>query len=237
MASQDKLKLGIEAARRGDNAAAQVMLRQVVAADPNSELGWMWLASVVDSVAERRSCLERALKINPNNTRAREALSRLSGAGEAPPRRDAPVRSGTPRETERSGSSTLIIGAVLVVLILAAIIFAVVYLQGTSAVTPPANNMTVEAVLNPTATRTIDPDTYTATPFLGVIVTRAADAATLPPTFTPTDTPPPSATLPPTATPYPVASFNLLVNSIAAGESTPRLFGAAGDGTNEQDFG
>lgn len=234
MANQDKLKLGIEAARRGDNAAAQVLLRQVVAANPDSELGWMWLASVADTVAERRMCLERALKINPNNTRAQEALRRLEGAA-PPPRREAPRRTDiAPRE---QGSSSLIIGAVLAVLVLAAVIFAVVYLQQTTTVVPPANDSTLEAALNPTDVPTIDPDTYTATPFRGVIVTRAADAAALPPTFTPTDTPPPSITPTATPTPYPVSSFAILVNSIPPGENRPRLFGAAGDGSAEQPLG
>ena len=35
---QEKLKLGIEAARRGDKAAAQILLRQVVAIDEANEL-------------------------------------------------------------------------------------------------------------------------------------------------------------------------------------------------------
>ncbi len=234
---QEKLKLGIEAARRGDNNAAQVLLRQVVAAEPNNELGWMWLASVADSVAERRSCLERALKINPNNTRAQEALRRLGGSvpAAAPQARRAVER--TPSFDGGSRSSTMIIGAVLAVLVLAAIIFGVVYLQQSTTIQQPLNNVTVQAALNPSETPTIDPDTYTATPFLGVIVTRSADSATLPPTFTPTDTPPPAATLTPSRTPYPIGAFTLLTNSIAPGESLPRLFQSSADGTGEQALG
>lgn len=241
---QEKLKLGIEAARRGDNNAAQVLLRQVVAAEPNNELGWMWLASVADSVAERRSCLERALKINPNNTRAQEALKRLGGANtgftEAVTRRQTLLQPSVNRAFGREDGtsiSTIIIGGVLAVLVLAAIIFAVVYLQQSSTTQQPANQVTVQAALNPSATLTIDPDTYTATPFFGVIVTRSADSASLPPTFTPTDTPPPPATLTPSVTPYPVASFTILVSSIASGDSVPGVFESLADGTGERGLG
>jgi hypothetical protein len=233
---QEKLKLGIEAARRGDNNAAQILLRQVVAAEPNNELGWMWLASVADSVTERRMCLERALKINPNNTRAQEALRRLGGSSASSAPRQA-ARREIPASAGGSRVSTVIIGAFLAVLVLAAIIFGLVYLQQTTTTTEPQNQVTVQAALNPPITPTIDPDTYTATPFFGVIVTRSSENATLPPTFTPTDTPPPPATLTPSPTPYPVESFTILVNSIAPGEGAPGLFQSLADGSNEQGIG
>jgi hypothetical protein len=228
---QEKLKLGIEAARRGDNNAAQVLLRQVVAAEPDNELGWMWLASVADTVAERRECLERALKINPNNTRAQEALRRLGGTT---PAATTPRQKSVPTYEVEGGTrtSTIIIGAVLAVLVLAAIIFAVVYLAAPQVTATPT-----AVVLNPTATPTIDPDTYTATPFFGVIVTRDAQTTALPPTFTPTYTPPPAATLTPSVTPYPISAFTIVVNSIAPGASTAGLFQSLADGSGEQPLG
>ena len=106
---QEKLKLGIEAARRGDREAARLLLRQVVSADPRSESAWMWLASVVDSLAERRACLQNALKLNPNNQRAREALNRLDAAAAgrpAPPARRAPPQ---PAAREQAGGLRLVI--------------------------------------------------------------------------------------------------------------------------------
>lgn len=75
---QKKLRAGIDAAKNGDRATARRLLEQVIDIDENNEMAWIWLASSVNTVAERRECLERVLVINPGNTRAREALSRLA---------------------------------------------------------------------------------------------------------------------------------------------------------------
>lgn len=242
---QEKLKLGIEAARRGDKAAAQILLRQVVAADADNELAWMWLASAVDSISERRACLERALAINPNNTRAREALNRLEPAQTPrrttpePPRRAADQpRATRPVEPEPQPSGngpgivTIIVGAVVLLAIIGGIIFALVYFQQANPLAPPTE-VNVEAVFNPTNTPSPDPNSFTATPFLGVIVTRAPEDNVLPPTFTPTFTPSPTITSTPTVTPYPVANFVMIYNSLTSGESVPSLYRSAGDGSGE----
>ena len=222
-----KLRRGIEAARRGDKRAAQLLLREVLDADPRNELAWMWLASAVDSLDERRLCLRRALQINPNNTRAREALNRLGGDAPAPVRRGGvPTSAGDARAIS---ISTLIFGALAVALI-------VVVLVVVSALTTqpdlagPAGTVDAMAVFNPSPTPTIDPNTYTATPFLGIIVTRDPTALALPPTFTPTATatPPPSPS--PSATPFPLSAFELLLARRADGAPQPDLYRAAGDG-------
>jgi Tol biopolymer transport system component len=239
--AQEKLKLGIEAARRGDKAAAQILLRQVVAVDPNNELAWMWLASAVESVSERRACLERALQINPNNTRAREALSRLEPA--QTPRRAAVqprvvrAQEPKPRQTgDGPGVVTIVLGAVILLAVIGAVIFALIYFQQANPLAAPTE-VNIEAVFNPTVTFTPDPNTFTATPFLGVIVTRAPDENDLPPTFTPTFTPSPTITLTSTATPYPIANFVMIYTSLMVGEAVPRLYRAAGDGSSEESLG
>jgi len=243
---QEKLKLGIEAARRGDKAAAQILLRQVVAIDADNELAWMWLASAVESVSERRACLERALEINPDNTRAREALNRLEPAPRRtaePPRRTAePPRTARPVEPEPAergdGPSivTIVIGAVVLLAIIGGVIFALVYFQQANPLGPPTE-VNVEAVFNPTETPSPDPASFTATPFLGVIVTRAPEENLLPPTFTPTFTPSPTITPTPTVTPPPVSSFVMIYTSLTVGEAAPRLYRAAGDGSGEESLG
>ncbi len=246
---QEKLKLGIEAARRGDKAAAQILLRQVVAIDEDNELAWMWLASAVESVTERRTCLERALQINPNNTRAREALSRLEPAqttrrAPEPQRRaaDQPLRTARVAEPEPEpagngpGIVTIVIGAIVVLAVIGGIIFALVYLQQANPLVAPTE-VNVEALFNPTETPSPDPARFTATPFLGVIVTRAPEDNLLPPTFTPTFTPSPTITSTPTATAFPVANFVMIYTSLTTGESAPRLYRAAGDGSGEESLG
>lgn len=225
---QEKLNLGIEAARRGDREAARLLLRQVVSADPKNEAGWMWLATVVDNLAERRSCLQNALRLNPNNQRARDALNRLEGGGA--PRREAAVTSGG------RGNTGLIIGILFVVAVLALVVFIVVNVIGGAGV-QPVTSATAEAVINPTITLTPDPASFTATPFFGVIVTRAPEDNYLPPTFTPTFTPVPSATPTPTATPYPLTSFNMILTGLMPNQAEPALYAAAGDGSSVRPLG
>ncbi len=232
---QSKLQAGIEAARRGDRVNAQKLLRTVLDADPNNEVAWMWLASVLDNLAERRQALEQALRINPNNTRAKAALEQLNAVlpparGQRKPVPTAPAAA--PRlPDERGGNSILIIvGVLAALLVLALIIFSLV--ARTQQPVPP-NEETRVAILNTaTPTATIDPASYTATPFFGIIVTPAS-LPTLPPTFTPTFTPViPTET--PTPTAIPLNTFLLWYTSVNAGESQPSLFRMNGDGTGDQ---
>ncbi|MAS37076.1 MAG: hypothetical protein CL610_23960 [Anaerolineaceae bacterium] len=223
--------MGIDAARRGDKPAAQVLLRQVVAADPRNELAWMWLASAVDSIDERRTCLENALRINPNNTRAREALDRLQPGGETSPRRFRPARQrGTGGTSSGPSTATVLVGVVVAVAIIVALIFAVVSSQQPRIL--PNNELAV--ALTQSQTPTTDPDTFTFTPSPFMIIVTAD--ITLPPTFTPTFTPTASATPPPSITPVPLSAFIMLYTSLEAGESSLSLYQAAGDGNGEQEM-
>lgn len=77
---QQKLRDGIDAARRGERDTARRLLEQVTTLDSRNEVAWLWLASLVNTVTERRACLERVLEINPNNGRAREALQKLTSS-------------------------------------------------------------------------------------------------------------------------------------------------------------
>lgn len=82
---QSLLNAGIQAAKAGNKIEARRLLEQVLEKDDNNEQAWMWFASVVDTPRERRICLENVLEINPNNTRARQALDRLIAATPATP--------------------------------------------------------------------------------------------------------------------------------------------------------
>lgn len=74
----DTLQAGITAAREGRHAEAQALLQQTLQANPRSEQGWLWMSAVVESDAERRTCLERVLAINPHNQTARAGLETFS---------------------------------------------------------------------------------------------------------------------------------------------------------------
>ncbi|MEO8613123.1 MAG: hypothetical protein ABI690_34845 [Chloroflexota bacterium] len=240
-ALQEKLRLGIEAARKGDKVAAQKLLRQVTSGDGDNEVAWMWLASVSETIQERRACLEQTLRINPGNSRAQQALEQLSsitgvpirtpgGRAAAPSRR--PV---VPRSIPGVGAGGLNPAYIIVaVLVLLALVSALIFSSIANSQPQPPNQATVQAVeallVTATPTPTVNPKDYTATPFFGVIVT-PANLATLPPSFTPTNTSTPTFTPPPTDTPYPIAQFSMLYTS---GSS---LYTSNADGTGETSGG
>lgn len=81
--SETDLKAGISALKAGERAQARDLLLHVVHADETNEIGWLWLSAAVDSVEDRRICLENVLTLNPDNVAARRGLAKLSdGKGE-----------------------------------------------------------------------------------------------------------------------------------------------------------
>jgi Tol biopolymer transport system component len=237
-ALQDALKAGIEAARRGDRVTARRLLRQVVTADKNHEAAWLWLASAAETLEERRECLENTLRINPNNTRAREALDRLGGTRRAAPAsRPAPRPASPPTEGRSPYIGYLIIIAVVVAVVTGVIIIAGALLGQPSPPSPETEAAFQRSLVTATPSVTIDPDTFTETPFIGVLVDAATNAATLPPSFTPTFTPTATATPLPSATPYPMAGFTLLYTAYNPGDTQPALYRSDGEGVGEFQLG
>jgi hypothetical protein len=236
-ALQEKLRLGIEAARKGDKVNAQKLLRQVTSGDGDNEVAWMWLASVSETLQERRSCLEQTLRINPGNTRAQQALEQLSSVMGVPMRTPSgrgaasARRPSAPAAFRGVRAGGLNPGYVIVgVLALLALVSAIIFSSIANSQPQPPNPATVEAaaalLVTATPTVTVNPRDYTATPFFGIIVT-PANLATLPPSFTPTNTSTPTFTPPPSQTPYPIAEFALLYTSSSS------LFSSNADGTGE----
>lgn len=250
-ALQAKLQQGIEAARKGDKVTAQKLLRQVTGGDPDNEVAWMWLASVSETLQERRACLEQTLRINPNNTRARQALEQLSAVTGVPSRLPT-GRGGTAASSARRAAAApaaafrnaragglnpgyVIIGVLALLALVSAIIFSSI--ATTQPQTPNAETLQAAAAALSTATpsATVNPRDYTPTPFLGIIVT-PANLATLPPSFTPTYTPTATATPLPSQTPFPIAQFSLLYTSLSA-DGGAALFRSNGNGTGESEIG
>lgn len=75
---EELLQLAINTARGGNKRPARLMFEQVLKEDRNNERAMMWLAKIADSKAERREWLERALRVNPNNEQARDALKTIA---------------------------------------------------------------------------------------------------------------------------------------------------------------
>jgi twitching motility two-component system response regulator PilG len=71
------LQEAIASALSGDKQAARVLLEQVTAAHPESELAWLWLASVSVTPQETIRCWRRVHKINPHQEQALGGLKRL----------------------------------------------------------------------------------------------------------------------------------------------------------------
>ncbi len=63
-------------ARAGQYHHARQMLWQVIAVAPHEEQAWLMLASVAQTIEERRAALSRVLALNPTHTRARQSYLR-----------------------------------------------------------------------------------------------------------------------------------------------------------------
>jgi hypothetical protein len=233
---QNKLRAGITAAKNGDRTTARQLLEQVISADEDNELAWLWLASSVNTLSERRACLERVLQINPNNVRAQEALARLNTSGEtsaAPAADQARLRDQinrmraaqtTPESGDNPGAlpinTSLLIGISLIVVLILMIVAIFSVLRNV--ITPPPTEVIFVASETPTVIVT---PTITETPIRGVDLSEITRSApTLPPTLTATWTAIPSITPTPTQTPLGTENFTVLYTSLNSGAAQPETY-------------
>ena len=86
------VRAGGEALRGGERTRARQLLAQAVRADPSSQQAWLLLAGAVTDSEQRRSCLERVLRLNPDHAIARKALGALPAATPETPAPQTPVR-------------------------------------------------------------------------------------------------------------------------------------------------
>lgn len=198
----DLLRKGIEAARENKRAEAREYFEQVVELDEKNEKGWFWLASVVDTDEERRICLSNVLHINPNNERAKRALTALDAKAKKTAAAAADETEVVAGVTRRQVMMIAGGGAVVVVVLL---LIAVVVIAGNNN-RQAAERATAQAVAQlatdsmNTATQAAAQSTATAAAIAATqlaLVTPTSPPLlipTLPPTWTPT----PQATLPPT---------------------------------------
>ena len=82
--TSELLRQGIAAAKTGQGGQARGLLLQVIDRDEGNEQAWLWLSSVVESLDDRRLCLENVLAINPNNVYAQAGLRRMEGSLPSP---------------------------------------------------------------------------------------------------------------------------------------------------------
>lgn len=90
---ETRLERGIEAAKAGENERARDILVHVIELDQYNERAWLWLSAVVETVIDKRVCLENVLFINPDNAQAALELRHLRH----PPRDRLTQTSAFPR--------------------------------------------------------------------------------------------------------------------------------------------
>ncbi|NLF74923.1 MAG: hypothetical protein GX573_04440 [Chloroflexi bacterium] len=259
---QDLLRTGIQAAQSGNKAAARQILEQAIERDPNSELAWIWLATLADDVDERRAHLERVVAINPGNERARQALDQIKATQERPapsrsprqarrldgPRTARPpgpaptldreaLLEPEPRRRRRRLSPCLF--ALVALLAIGLIVLGAILLRddlrsGDDETIPTPSPTTATLPPSSTPDEPEAPSDYpTSTPLGGVLRTLPPQE-TFPPTWTPSPTHTPVSTNTPTPTPPPLSSYAMLVSARRAGEGTWSLVTLRGDGTGER---
>ena len=74
---EDNLKQAIRAIKAGDKVAGRQMLAQIIKINPQNELAWLWMATVVTDSLQKKQCLQTVLRYNPDNKVAQEGLARL----------------------------------------------------------------------------------------------------------------------------------------------------------------
>jgi Tol biopolymer transport system component len=249
---QQLLKTGIEAAQSGNKIIARHILEQVVSKDPANEMGWLWLASVVDTVEERRESLQQVLSINPNNERARQAISKLPSTTAAPEELEERVPSAgrlgrapsatTTRTTPTPPSPPIFVpkarpprrrqGMSLGMFILIAILAVSMIVLGLAMLYSDTQN----ADKTPTASRPAPVAMVaTRTPFVtpGPSPTlRPID--TVGPTWTPSNTPTATNTPLPTATPLPLSTYTVLASAKRDGQTNWSLYTMLASGADER---
>jgi hypothetical protein len=72
-----ELHEAIQAIKSGDKRKGKHLLVKALERDPRNEVAWLWLSTVVTLVEHRRYCLQRVLRIDPNNQNAKIGLARL----------------------------------------------------------------------------------------------------------------------------------------------------------------
>ncbi len=205
-----------KAYQQGDHRKARQWAEQAVAAKPDLEEGWLWLAAVASPKASIEY-LKRALQINPNSKRARQGLHwAIQRVRRQPPAIHRPVVDISIPSTnlirrrhplESLGVRGLIL-CVSVALILSAWMLSASTNQVSQAFArddalPIVQLNLSKATRTPTATPTYTPTaTPTNTPTSTPTYTPTS-TYTSTPTDTPTQTPTPTDTPLPTDTPFP----------------------------------
>lgn len=234
---QTVLDNAITAARTGDTATARRLLKRVLEDNPDNELALMWMASSVNSPAERRAYLQQVVRINPNNQRARDALAQLSTSRGSQVEsvalqveRDQAAGRSPRQADDEDGGGLLSRLSIFEIGLIVALAFALGL--GFLAFTSVQDQQEVIARFTLTPSPTVPTNTPRPTDPVDVVVTSAPQI--LPPTFTPTATPTDTATPTPTYTPFPLGEFEAMLLERAPLDTAGTLYRVDGSAQNAE---
>jgi tetratricopeptide (TPR) repeat protein len=88
----DLLMDAIDLLNADQREQARAILRSLIQEDSDFEDAWLWMSLAVDTLDQATVCLENALRVNPKNARAAEALLRLRAPDMAITRRRDSLR-------------------------------------------------------------------------------------------------------------------------------------------------
>ncbi len=101
---------GVNAFKAGRKDEARALLLKATELDQYNEQAWLWLSGLMDTPDDQRTCLENVLAINPDNERAQQGLSYLTGqttagnispfSANTPPPSGPPSTSSAPTSVE-----------------------------------------------------------------------------------------------------------------------------------------
>ena len=75
--SDDLLKAGMAALRRGDRRTARRILGDLVREDPDNVAAWWFLAAALDDTEQKVHCLEQVIRLRPDHEEAHQMLHTL----------------------------------------------------------------------------------------------------------------------------------------------------------------
>jgi uncharacterized membrane protein YhaH (DUF805 family) len=71
------IQRAINAIKEGKKTEGKTLLAEILHTDPNNERAWLWMSAAVKNPDNKEECLERVLKLNPNNQPAQRSLATL----------------------------------------------------------------------------------------------------------------------------------------------------------------
>lgn len=72
-----ELDRAIDLIKAGDKSEGGRILSGVVKLEPDNESAWVWLSTCVDPIEKKKYCLNQILRINPNNSYAKNSLDQI----------------------------------------------------------------------------------------------------------------------------------------------------------------